>query len=74
MTFDGALQVPCAVTLVSALLQQEFPARVSNTKQELSLSSLQHALLHVFQLDFQDLLELVLLQRMKHHNLCRGGS
>src|SRR5882757_4386299 len=68
MAFDGALEVPRTVALVRAFLQEEVAAGIGYPEQELPLSGFQNALLHLAQLDFEDFLELLAPQRMKHHH------
>src|SRR5216684_1998857 len=68
MAFDGALEVPRTVALVRAFLQEEVAAGIGYPEQELPLGGFQNALLHLAQLDFEDFLELLASQRMKHHH------
>ena len=68
VAFDGALEVPCAVALVRAFLQEELAAGVGHAEQELTLGGFQNALLHLAQLDFEHPLKLLTSQRMKHHH------
>ena len=57
---DRSLQVTRPVFQVRPFAQQKFPRRLRDTKQEPSLRRFQNALLHHSQLDFQNLLELLL--------------
>src|ERR1700681_5103408 len=43
--FDSPLQVPCAIALVRAFLQQELFARAGDAEQKLALGRFQHPLL-----------------------------
>ena len=61
--------MPRAVLEVRAFLQQKSPRRLGHAEQELPAPRVQHSLLHHAQLDLQDLLQLLVPQRMKHHHL-----
>jgi hypothetical protein len=65
---DRPLQVPRAVALVGSLLQKKIAARVRYAKQKLAFGGFQYALLHLAQLNLQNLFQLFSPQRMKHHH------
>src|SRR5258708_9973870 len=66
MAFDRALEVPRAIALVRAFLQEEVAAGIGHAEQELTLGGFQDTLLHLAQLDFEHPLKLLTPQRMTH--------
>ena len=72
IALDGALQMACTVALVRAFLQKEIAARVGDAKEEFSVGGVQDALLDHAQLDVEDLLELLALQRVEDDQLVQA--
>ncbi len=68
MALDRALQVPCAIALVRAFLQEELFTRAGHAEQELAFGCFQHPLLDLSQFDIQHFLELFFPKWMKNHH------
>jgi len=74
MAFDRAFEVPRAVALVRAFLQEEVAAGIGHAEQELTLGGFQNALLHLAQLDFQHPLKLPRASADETPQSCRAYS
>src|SRR4029077_6690563 len=69
MALDSALEVPGAIALVGTFLEEEIAASIGHAEKKLPLGGVQHALLHLTQLDFEHLLELLSFQWAEDHHL-----
>src|ERR1700756_430136 len=68
MTFDGALQVTGAVSLIGSFFEKKLTSVLRHAERKGDRRRIQDALLDLLQLDVQYLFELFALQWMKNHH------
>src|ERR1700733_5265802 len=65
---NGALQVACSVALVGTFSQEKCAPFFGDSKLEPTRSRVQHAPLHIAQLDLENFVQVLAPERMEHYN------
>jgi hypothetical protein len=74
VTIDLPFQVPRTISRLEAFPQEELFRQRVHPKEEAASRRVKETALYDLQLDFQNLLQLVLVQRMKDNDLARKAG